>query len=100
LLDPGTQDAAAGAAFRLTIKGIDTNSAATTLDYSVTGLPSGLSIAAVPGSTNGLITGTLPATPATVTVTVTARDPKTGASGQASFMIVATAPRPAGSPAP
>lgn len=90
LLDPGTQDAAAGSAFTLTIKGLDTNPAATTLTYSATGLPSGLSIAAVPGSTNGRITGTLPVTPVAVTVTVTASDPKTGASGQASFMIVIT----------
>ncbi len=97
LLDPGTQDAEAGSMFTLTIKGLDTNRAASKLSYSATGLPSGLSIAPVPGSTNGLITGTLPAAPATVTVTVTASDPKTGASGQAKFMIVIAAEAPAGS---
>jgi len=67
LVDPGTQDAATGSAFSLGITGLDT--AHGTLKWSATGLPAGLKISA-----KGKITGTLPASPGTSHVTVTAKD--------------------------
>jgi hypothetical protein len=87
LLDPGTQHGTAGSAFSLRIAGLDTNSQVTSLNYHATGLPDGLSIASVPGSTDGRITGTLPDTPATTMVTVTATD-KAGKSATVRFQIV------------
>ncbi len=73
LVDPGTQDVQARSMFSLTITGLDTSHAAA-LRWSATGLPRGLSIHAVSHSTNGKITGKLPATPRTFEVTVTGRD--------------------------
>jgi len=85
LIDPGTQDRGAGTSFSLTITGVDTSAAATTLSYQAAGLPPGLSIASVPQSTDGQITGTLPG-PGTFDVTVTASD---GAvTGSTRFTIV------------
>ncbi len=73
LVDPGTQDVAVSTRFSLTITGLDTRHASS-LRWSAAGLPGGLTIHAVSGSTNGRITGTLPRTPGTHKVTVTAKD--------------------------
>jgi hypothetical protein len=96
LVDPGTQDVLAGAAFNLTVTGLDSGPA-TTLSYSATGLPSGLSIGSAPSSTNGLITGTLPSTPGSFPVTVTATDASAGMSATTHFTIVTTQSLAAGS---
>jgi Ricin-type beta-trefoil lectin domain/Subtilase family len=88
VMDPGVQDVLAGHAFALRITGLDANQHATGLVYSATGLPAGLSIAPVPHSMDAKISGTLPATAATRTVTVRARDPKTGSSATMSFALV------------
>lgn len=91
LQDPGTQDVAAGARFWLRITGLDARQQATSLAYSATGLPRGLSIRATPGSTNAVISGVLPQAPASQQVTVTARDGVTGQTGSVRFMIVSVA---------
>jgi ricin-type beta-trefoil lectin protein/subtilase family protein len=91
LADPGTQDVAGGARFRLRIAGLDARQQASSLDYSATGLPAGLSIHAPVGSTDAVIAGVLPAAPATAVVTVTARDPVSGQAGSVRFMIVSVA---------
>ena len=85
---PGNQNGTAGTAASLQVSGTDSASGQT-LTFSVTGLPSGLSI-----SSSGLISGT-PTTAATSNVTVTATD-TTGAKGSASFTwtISSTAPPP------
>ncbi len=88
VVDPGTQDALAGSAFQLTVTGLDTGTA-TSLSYSATGLPPGLTVSSAPSSTNGLISGTLPGTPGSYPVTVTATDTSTGNSATAHFTIVA-----------
>jgi hypothetical protein len=75
--NPGNQSSTVGTAVSLQIKASDSGSS--TLTYSATGLPAGLSI----NSTSGLISGT-PTTAATSSVTVTAKD-TTGASGTTSF---------------
>jgi hypothetical protein len=93
LVDPGTKSAAAGASVRLTITGLDTRAAATSLAYSATGLPAGLSIGPVRGTTNGVVTGTVsPAiTAGTVfSVVVTAKDRKTSAQGKTRFTFRVT----------
>ena len=87
LIDPGTQDRGAGTGFSLTIAGVDTSAAATTLSYQAVGLPPGLSIASVPDSTNGQITGTLPG-PGTFDVTVTASDGAVAGSTRFSIVTV------------
>ena len=85
LIDPGTQDRGAGTSFSLTITGLDTSAGTTALSYQAAGLPAGLSIASVPQSADGRITGTLPG-PGTFNVTVTASD---GAvTGSTRFTIV------------
>jgi hypothetical protein len=89
LVDPGTQDAQAGSAFHLTVSGLDTGTA-TSLSYSATGLPSGLTIGSAPSSTNGVITGTLPTAPGSYPVTVTATDTSTGKTATTNFTIVTT----------
>ena len=71
LLDPGTQTRAAGTAFKLKIIGLDTRKVSS-LSWSLKGI--GLAIHAIPNSTDGLITGTLPASPGTFHITVTAKD--------------------------
>ncbi|HUZ84467.1 MAG TPA: putative Ig domain-containing protein, partial [Gaiellales bacterium] len=88
LLDPGTLNVTAATAFSLPITGLDTDSRASTLAYHATGLPAGLSIAPVPHSTNAVISGTLPLTLSTFTVTVTATDSRTGRTGRVTFAIV------------
>jgi hypothetical protein len=89
LVGPGTQDVLAGSAFDLTVNGLDTGTA-TSLSYSATGLPSGLTIGSAPSSTDGVITGTLPSTPGSFAVTVTATDTGTGMSATTNFNIVTT----------
>jgi hypothetical protein len=89
LVDPGTQDVTARSKFSLTIIGLDT-SHATGLKWSATGLPRGLSIHAVSHSTNGKITGRLPATPGTFEVKVTGKDGRV--TGTTHFAIVSLPP--------
>ncbi|MFC1442729.1 putative Ig domain-containing protein [Streptacidiphilus sp. N1-10] len=74
---PGNQSGTVGTAVSLQISASDSGSS--TLTYSASGLPAGLSI----NSSTGLISGT-PTTAGTSSVTVTATD-TTGASGSASF---------------
>jgi hypothetical protein len=81
--DPGIQDHEAGTAFALPVSAVD-SAAGQTLTFSASGLPAGLTI----NPATGLISGTLPAGPATSKVTVTADD-TTGASGSVSFDLVA-----------
>jgi kumamolisin len=75
--NPGAKTSTVGTAISLQISATDSG-AGTTLTYSASGLPAGLSISA-----SGLITGT-PTTPTTYSVTIRATD-NTGASGSASF---------------
>jgi len=75
--NPGNQTGTVGTAASLQIHATDSGSS--TLSYSASGLPAGLSI----NSSSGLISGT-PSTAGTSSVTVTATD-TTGASGSASF---------------
>jgi hypothetical protein len=75
--NPGSQSSTVGTAVSLQIHATDSGSS--TLTYSATGLPAGLSI----NSTSGLISGT-PTTVASSSVTVKATD-TTGAAGSASF---------------
>jgi Ricin-type beta-trefoil lectin domain/Putative Ig domain len=91
LIDPGTRDVQAGASFALRIKGLDADGRAASLAYQAAGLPAGLSIASAPHSTDGVITGTLPASARTFAVTVTARDRRTRQAGSTRFSIVAVA---------
>jgi Putative Ig domain len=76
--NPGSQSSTVGTAVSLHITATDSGSG-TTLTYSASGLPAGLSI----GSSSGTITGT-PTTAGTSSVTVTVTD-NTGASGSTSF---------------
>ena len=86
LVDPGRQAGTQGSAFSVKIIGLD-SAKVSLLHYSASGLPAGLSIKSVSGTTNGLISGTLPATPGTTyDVTVTAKD-GTGAKGVTHFTI-------------
>ncbi|MEY9968614.1 hypothetical protein ABIA33_006698 [Streptacidiphilus sp. MAP12-16] len=75
--NPGSQSSTVNTAVSLQIHASDSGSS--TLTYSATGLPAGLSI----NSSTGLITGTVTTT-GTSSVTVTAKD-TTSASGSASF---------------
>ncbi len=75
--NPGNQTSTVGSAVSLQIKASDSGSS--TLTYTVTGLPAGLSI----NSASGAISGT-PTTASTSSVTVKATD-TTGASGTASL---------------
>ncbi len=88
LVDPGVQDEAAGSEFSLRITGLDANTGATSLAYQATGLPAGLSIRSVPGTTDAEINGILPDGTGSSTVTVTATDGTTGQRGSATFAIV------------
>lgn len=72
LADPGTQDVASGAQISLRIDAQDSTKVSS-LDYSASALPGGLTIAPLAGSSNGLITGSAPAA-GTYPVTVTASD--------------------------
>ena len=86
LLDPGNQNRTVGAAFSLQITGLDTKAGVTSLVYKAIGLPSGMSIHAVPHSTDGVITGTLPGSATTIQLTVTAKDGRI--TGTTHFTIV------------
>jgi hypothetical protein len=86
LLDPGNQSRTAGSSFTLQVTGLDTRSGATSLHFTATGLPGGLSIHAIAHSTNGKITGTLPGSAGTFDVTVTAKDGRI--TGTTHFIIV------------
>lgn len=85
LVDPGTQDVAVGASFFLRIAGLDTRHVSS-LRWSATGLPAGLSIRAVSNSANGKITGKLPHAAHTYHVAVTAKDGRV--TGTTHFNIV------------
>ncbi|HEX9066517.1 MAG TPA: putative Ig domain-containing protein [Streptosporangiaceae bacterium] len=84
LVDPGTVHATHGNPLTVTISGLDTRKVSQ-LSWSATNLPPGLSIHAIPHSTNGKITGT-PTTAGTFNVKVTAKDGS--ASGSTYFTIV------------
>jgi hypothetical protein len=84
LVDPGTQSRTHGTAFSLKITGLDT-AKVSQLHFTENGLPTGLSIHAIPHSTNGQITGT-PTTPGTYNVTITGHDGS--ASGSTHFVFV------------
>ena len=84
LVDPGTVHGTHGHSLTVKITGLDTRKVSQ-LHYSATGLPAGLSIHAIPHSTNGQITGT-PTTAGTYNVTVTARDGS--AAGTTHFTII------------
>jgi hypothetical protein len=87
VLDPGTQDAGAGAPFRLTVAAVDSDGAAKSLAYTARGLPAGLAIGSAAGSLDGAITGTLPAKAGSYKVTVTAKDRRSGRTGSAQFEL-------------
>ena len=90
LVDPGTKTVPAGTAYSLAIIGLDSRAKVRSLAYSAAGLPPGLSIAAVTGSTHAAITGTVTASipPGTVySVVITARDRVTKAAGVTRFTI-------------
>ena len=89
LLDPGAQRPAHGA-FSLTLTGLDTRAGARSLAYTATGLPAGVSLRSVSGSTKATLTGTLAASIAkgtTYHVAVTATDRKTHATATTRFTI-------------
>ncbi len=88
VLNPGTQDDEAGTNVAVQITGLDTRAGAS-LSYAATGLPAGLTIEPVPHSTNAEISGALPTSDVSYTVTVTAKDAKTGATASTKFAIVA-----------
>jgi hypothetical protein len=88
VMDPGTQDDEAGTAFSVRISGLDSRPGGT-LRYSAKGLPAGLKISAVPKSASARISGILPTAEASYTVTVTAKDAKTGKVATTRFAIVA-----------
>ena len=79
---PGTQDYKAGSSVSVPVPAVDSG-AGQTLTYTAAGLPAGLAIS----SSTGTVTGTLPGTPGTSAVTVTATD-GTGATGSVTFSIV------------
>ncbi len=85
VVDPGRQAGQHGHAFSVKIVGLDSRRVSS-LRYSATGLPRGLSIRAVPHSTNARISGTIRGTAGTYHVTVTARDGT--AKGTTHFNIV------------
>jgi hypothetical protein len=92
LVDPGTQDVPVSGNLFLTVTGLDTRRVSS-LRWSATGLPAGLSIHAISNSTKGRITGKLPGAVHTYHVVVTARDGSV--SGTTHFNIV-IAPNMAG----
>ncbi len=89
LVDPGTQDVALSSAFSQAITGLDSKHASS-LAWSATGLPSGLHISAISGSTNGRITGVVPAAPGTFHVTVTAKDGSVTATTHFNIVVIAS----------
>ncbi len=88
VMNPGPQDDEAGTAVAFRIAGFDSRKGGG-LRYSATGLPAGLSIKPVPHSTSAEITGKLPAAVGSYSVTVTAKDTKTGRADATRFAIVA-----------
>jgi hypothetical protein len=92
VMDPGTQDVEAGKALRLTIQGFDSRTSARSLSYRATGLPAGVTVSSAAGSVSGVIAGTMPTTPGTFQVIVTATDRKTHRVGTTRFALVVTAP--------
>jgi Ricin-type beta-trefoil lectin domain len=88
--DPGTQDREAGTTVAIGLTGLDSRAGATTsLAYTASGLPVGLSIKPVAKTTDAEITGKLPPSARSYAVTVIARDAKTGKTGTTRFSIVA-----------
>jgi hypothetical protein len=90
LVDPGAKTVPVGAPFSLAIIGLDARPKVRSLIYTATGLPSGLSVRAVAGTTHGTITGTVAATiPAgtVFSVVVTGTDRVTKARGVTRFTI-------------
>lgn len=90
VVDPGAKSTTPGAAFSLTITALNSRTAAGSLAYTATGLPAGLAIHAIPGSSNGAVTGTVSAsiTAGTVfRVVVTATDARGHARGVTRFTI-------------
>jgi hypothetical protein len=96
LMDPGSQDAAAGSQIEFHITGLDSRGGAV-LRYTAAGLPRGLTIAAVAHSTDAVVRGNLPPAEHSYTVTVTGTG--TRKAGTTRFLIVAagslTPPTPA-----
>jgi hypothetical protein len=93
LVDPGPKLTSAGATLSVKITGLDTRAAAVRLAYAATGLPGGLSIASVPGSSNGILTGKVSASippGTTFNVLVRATDHKTRATAATRFTIHVT----------
>ena len=97
--DPGTLDVEAGKHVSLTVQGLDSRSVSS-LNYSASGLPGGLSIAAIPHSTNAKITGTLGAASGNFGVTVTAKDGPATGSTHFTITVVKTLSRTSPTPAP
>jgi Subtilase family len=90
LVNPGAKTAKRSRSFTITITGLDTRAAASYLRYTATGLPGGLSVRSVRGSTNGQVTGTPSASIAAETifhVAVTGHDHKTHKTGTTRFTI-------------
>jgi hypothetical protein len=83
VIDPGTQDYGVGAKLRVPVSAVD-SAQGQTLAFSAAGLPAGVHI----NEETGIISGRLPGGAGTSVVTVTATD-SSGASGSASFDIVA-----------
>jgi Subtilase family len=90
LLNPGAKTVSAGAALSVPIVGLDARAKVRSLTYTAAGLPAGLSVRAVGGTTHGLVTGTVPATVASGTVfsvVITGTDRITKARGVTRFTI-------------
>jgi hypothetical protein len=86
VVDPGRRVGTHGHAFSVKIIGLD-SAKVSLLHYNGNGtLPSGLSIKSIRHSTNGIISGTLRASPGTYPITVTATDGT--AKGTTHFRIV------------
>jgi hypothetical protein len=73
VVDPGRQAGARGNSFFVKIIGLDSRRVSS-LRYTATGLPRGLSVSSIRGSTNGKITGVLRAAVGVYHVAVTAHD--------------------------
>ncbi len=67
--DPGDQTNTVGDTVSLPV--VATDSASGTLTYSISGLPSGLSISSSTGAITGTLTGSVASSPYTTTITVT-----------------------------
>ncbi len=87
VIDPGTQDVPAGGAASLTVTGLY-SAGGTGVHYSATGLPAGLKISTIGGSTNAEISGTLKATPGDHPVTVTGKDGSATSTTHFTFVVV------------